>query len=92
MQGFRHVGSVLIARGQTMTLRLQVCHARHAAVSPACDGRNMVSTGIEPVDGRLRDYRWPTSPWLRLPARLLVSSYARWCCRQAMKDAVKLAS
>jgi hypothetical protein len=37
-------------------------------------------------------YRWPTSPWLRLPARLLASSYERWCCRQAVKDAVKLAS
>lgn len=35
------------------------------------------------------DYRWPTNPWLRLPARLLASSYARWCCRQMVRDAQK---
>ncbi|HWP12346.1 MAG TPA: SRPBCC family protein [Ramlibacter sp.] len=35
------------------------------------------------------DYRWPSSPWLRLPARLFASAYARWCCRQMVKDAAR---
>ena len=38
------------------------------------------------------DYRWPSNPWLRLPARLLAASYARWCCRQMVRDARKLPS
>ena len=35
------------------------------------------------------DYRWPLNPWLRLPARLFASSYARWCCRRMVRDARK---
>ena len=38
------------------------------------------------------EYRWPISPWLYLPARLLARAYARWCCRQMVRDARKLPS
>lgn len=37
------------------------------------------------------DYRWPVNPWLRLPARLFARAYARWCCREMLRDARKLA-
>ncbi len=47
---------------------------------------------IAPAPGGSRltvfiDYRWPANPWLWLPARLLASSYARWCCRRMVRDA-----
>jgi hypothetical protein len=38
------------------------------------------------------EYRWPSNPWLNLPARLLAPAYARWCCRQMVRDARKLLS
>jgi hypothetical protein len=64
--------------------------------SPACWslGNTGWDSGSRPPPGShltvFIDYRWPANPWLQMPARLLASSYARWCCRQMVRDARNL--